>query len=74
VGAWDISNGKTTFTYHAFHTSASSKVITCNANKNIRDNIANIFGAKVVSQIIPVDLSLSQSDAPTAEEDNDGSK
>ncbi|KAI9279945.1 hypothetical protein BC943DRAFT_331431 [Umbelopsis sp. AD052] len=52
---------------------ASSKVITCNANKTIRDNIANIFGAKVISQIIPVNLSLSQAanDTPTVDESND---
>ncbi|KAH8549580.1 mismatch repair endonuclease PMS2 [Umbelopsis sp. PMI_123] len=50
---------------------ASSKVITCNANKTIRENIANIFGAKVISQIMPVNLSLSETDTPTIKEISD---
>lgn len=54
--------------------SASSKVLTCNANKTIRENIANLFGAKVVGQIIPVDLSLYDATTASGEEGSDSDK
>lgn len=36
----------------------SNKILNCNANKTIRENIANIFGAKAIAQLMPVDLAL----------------
>ncbi|KAL4206497.1 DNA mismatch repair protein MutL, partial [Rhizopus microsporus] len=36
----------------------STKVMSTNKNRDMRDNMSNIFGSKIVSQIIPFEISL----------------
>ncbi|KAJ2962954.1 hypothetical protein NQZ79_g1921 [Umbelopsis isabellina] len=53
----------------------SNKILNCNANKTIRENIANIFGAKAIAQLMPVDLTLPQNQTQVMEDqENDDSK
>lgn len=38
-----------------------SKPLATNANKTVRENISNIFGAKFVQQMMPVEIKLDMS-------------
>ncbi|CAM0135028.1 unnamed protein product [Umbelopsis sp. WA50703] len=51
---------------------SSNKILNCNANKTIRENIANIFGAKAVAQTISVDLTLHQDQTSVSEDEGNG--
>ncbi|RUS22609.1 mismatch repair endonuclease PMS2 [Endogone sp. FLAS-F59071] len=38
-----------------------TKVIGTNGNKTVRENIANVFGTKLIAQLMPIDIRLSSS-------------
>jgi DNA mismatch repair protein PMS2 len=44
---------------NAYYLSAKTKVLTTSGNNDVRDNIANIFGAKILTQIIPLNINVN---------------
>ena len=42
----------------AYYISAKTIVLTTSENNNVKDNIANIFGTKTLTQIIPLNINV----------------